>query len=123
VAAQLDKVRVVFFNLIIPKAGRWSFFGGSKRSGRIPAEAQAFFGPGAGEFLLRLLDPLPPCIKTEDLEERMQEHRLVPEHDRKQKSQELMDEGRYVPADGGHPGPAEACLRLRLDRVRQGVSV
>ena len=40
VAAQLDKVRVVlFFNLIIPEAGRWSFFGGSKRTGQIPAEA------------------------------------------------------------------------------------
>ncbi|MFZ4986561.1 MAG: DUF4062 domain-containing protein [Blastocatellia bacterium] len=123
VAAQLDKVRVVlFFNLIIPEAGRWSFFGGSKRSGQIPAEAQALFGKKREKFLLRLLDPLPPCIKTEDLEEWMQEHRLVPEHDRKQKSQELMDEAGSCP-------PMEVIQgRLKrfcdsLNRVRQGVSV
>lgn len=123
VAAQLNKGRVVlFFNLIIPEAGRWSFFGGSKRAGQIPAEAQALFGAERKKFLLRLLDPLPPCIKTEDLEEWMQEHRLVPEHDRNQKSQELMDEAGSCP-------PMEVIQgRLKrfcdnLNRVRQGVSV
>ncbi len=122
VAALVDQVRVVlFFNLIIPEAGSWDFLRFSKKAGQVPADVPALFDRQHEKFGSRLLEPL-NCVSTSDLEDWMQEHRLVLEHDRKQKCQELMkDAGPCPPMEVIQGRLMSFCNRL--NRGRQEVTV